>query len=193
MAEQDPTAGELDSIFDEGPDDLDPAYAAGSALAAKVAEYLPLDRRRVSGDPPLTPAEDEHRRELREWFEYEFGVGSPPLAGSQRRSLRVPSALKVRVSGARSSDARLANLSSDGAFLETTDAVAPGNRLDLVIESDDGPPIAVAAEVKWFREIANMDGPCGAGVAFADLDDDSFLALEIQVHRILEALARDAR
>jgi len=192
MAEQDRMADDGDSIFDEEPEAAGSAPAPVDGLAAVVAEFLPLDGRRVSGDPPLTPAEEERRLELREWLEYEFGVGNPPLGGSQRGSLRVPSQLKVRVRGAKSPDARLANLSAGGAFLATDDVIAPGSRLELEIERDGAPAIAVSAEVRWGREIANMDGPCGAGIAFADVDDDTFLALERLVHDPLRSRARPA-
>jgi len=183
---------DLDSIFDEPAADSAPADEPGRGVAAKVAEFLPLDRRRVHGDPPLTPEEEGSLRDLREWFEYEFGVGNPPLAGSQRRSLRVPTNLKVSVSGAATGDAHLCNLSSDGAFVETSDPLALESRITLAIEGDGGaPPIAVEATVQWVREIGNMDGTAGVGVAFVDLDDDGFLALEELVRQSLETYARE--
>jgi uncharacterized protein (TIGR02266 family) len=157
-----------------------------------VAEFLPLDRRRVKGDPQLLPAEEERLRELREWFDYEFGSGNPPLGGSQRRSLRVPANLKVSVSGAATEAATLHNLSSDGAFLETPDVLAPEARLTLAIEREGGaPPVSVAATVRWVREIGHMDGPAGVGVEFVDFDDDDFLTFEQLVPRCLEACVRE--
>jgi hypothetical protein len=184
--------GDVDSIFDEPATDSGPA-ATGTVLASKVAEYLPLDRRRVHGDPPLTPSEEEVLRDLREWFDYEFGAGNPPLAGSQRRSLRVPADLKVSVSGAPTEVGKLCNLSYDGAFIETPDALAPETRLTVAIERAGGAaPVSVAACVQWAREIGNMDGPEGVGVAFVDLDDDDFLAIEQLVHHCLEAVARES-
>lgn len=185
--------GDQDSIFDEGAGEYAPATAAATGLASRVAEFLPLDRRRVHGDPQLTPAEEERWRELREWFDYELGAGNPPLAGSRRRSLRVPVDLKVSVSGAPTAAAKLCNLSSDGAFIETPDALAPDTRLTLAIEQGGGSaPISVTANVQWAREIGNMDGPAGVGVAFADLDDEDFLLLEQLVHHSLEAIARES-
>lgn len=184
---------DLDSIFDETTTDSEPAAETATGFAAKVAEFLPLDRRRFRGDPQLTPVEEERLRDLREWFEYEFGSGSPPLAGSQRRSLRVPADLKVSVTSASTIVAKLCNLSSDGAFIETPDALVRETRLTLAIERDAGaPPISVSASVRWVREIGNMDGPAGVGVAFADLDDDDFQVLERLAHECLEASARES-
>jgi len=125
-------------------------------------------------------------------LESEVGGGKPPLGVAQRGALRGPSQLTGRVRGAKSPDARLANRAAGGAFLATDDVIAPGSRLELEIERDGAPAIAVSAEVRGGREIANMDGPCGAGIAFADVDDDTFLALERLVHDTLRSRARPA-
>jgi hypothetical protein len=109
-------------------------------LPAIVAEFVPLNRRRVHGNPPLSVAELERWTELRELLEYEFGSASPPLAGSRRCQLRVPTHLKVRTSNSGGAVSNLRNVSEAGAFIETSAILAPGTRLELEIDPGEGEP-----------------------------------------------------
>jgi Tfp pilus assembly protein PilZ len=195
---------DLDSIFDEAVAAPETASRPGSAaggeiepppgtrLGALVGEFLTLDHRGVHGDPPLEGFERERLVELHDLLAYEFGAASPPLAGSRRRALRVPTQLKVNTGGGEAV-ANLCSLSHGGAFIETADLLAPGTSMQLAIDSGNGdPPLQVAASVKWTREIANLDGPAGVGVEFEGIEDDDFIAIEKLVARALYARARDA-
>ena len=158
-----------------------------------VAEYLPLNRRRTHGDPPLAPAELEAWTELREVLEYHLGSANPPLGGSRRRSLRVPTDLKVRISERGEAVASLHDLSEDGAFIESRESQEPGSRLALEIDPGSGEPLLrLDAVVRWGRELPNMDGPAGVGVEFLNVEDGDFAALGRLVEAALLALGRSA-
>lgn len=157
-------------------------------VAEQVREFMPLNRRRLRGNPALTPAEIERWCELREQLEYAFGSASPPLGGSGRRALRVPTDLKVRVCGESDAVSSLRDLSENGAFIEITPAPAPATTLTLEIEpTGGGPLLCIGACVKWRREIGNMDGPAGIGVEFTAVEDSDFPILEGLVDRSLAA------
>ena len=159
-------------------------------LSQLVSEFVPLNRRRVRGDPPLSVGELERWMELREVLEYEFGSASPPLAGTRRRTLRVPSHLKVRTSGGDGA-ANLRDISQEGAFIETAQLLEPGTPLELEIDPGSGePPLRLAAVVRWGREIGNMDGPPGVGIEFQNVEDGDFAAIERLVDRSLAAAGR---
>lgn len=162
---------------------------ASNGLLALVEEYLPLNRRRIGGDPPLAPAEVERWEEMREIFEYTFGSANPPLRGTRRRALRVPTQLKVRLGAEAVAD--LHNLSECGAFIATADRIDPTAALTLELDPGNGePPLQVGGVVKWCRELSNMNGPAGAGVEFADLEDGDFAALARLVESALVAAGR---
>lgn len=184
--------GDLDSFIDEMGSIVEELESSEPDLPALVAEFVPLNRRRVRGNPPLSVAELERWAELRELLEYQFGSSNPPLAGSQRSALRVPTHLKVNTSGPGDSVSNLHDVSEGGAFVETSEPLVPGTPLKLEIDPGDGkPPLQVDAVVRWNREIANMDGPAGVGVEFQNLEDDDFAILESIVDRALEAVGRD--
>lgn len=213
MGDPNSLTDEMDSIFDDldgeaAPDGASPKTGAAVAsiplpevsledlaapafaISEQVAEFTPLNRRRTHGNPALTPAELERWLELREQFEYAFGSASPPLGGSQRRSLRVPTHLKARLPGAADTPATLRDLSDCGAFVEIEQAVEVGTPLALEIEAGDGGPVlCIEARVIWSREIGNMDGPAGVGVEFTGIEDADASILEGILERSLEALA----
>ena len=92
--------------------------------------------------------------------------------GQLRPALRVPASLVARVkSGAGEKAAMLYNLSTTGAFVETTRPGMPGGRVTLTIEFSDGPLETLASVV-----FANVPGnlqkpnlPLGMGVKFVDI------------------------
>jgi uncharacterized protein (TIGR02266 family) len=185
--------GDLDSFIDELGTIVEEPESSTPDLPALVAEFLPLNRRRVRGNPPLSVAELERWMELRELLEYEFGAANPPLAGSRRRQLRVPTHLKVRTSGSGDAVSSLRDISEGGAFIETSEMLDPGTPLKLEIDPGEGePPLRLDAVVKWSREIGNMDGPAGAGVEFENIEDGDFAALEGIVDRALGSVEREA-
>jgi hypothetical protein len=197
VGDLDSFSDELDSIFDEPTAAAPPATAAppiadaGFGVPALVAEFAPLNRRRVRGDPPLSEAEVERWLQLRELLEYEFGTANPPLAGSRRRALRVPSDFKLRIAGGPDPVCSLRDFSENGAFIETSEPPAAGSVLELNFEPGNGePPLRLEAVVKWGRELPNMDGPAGVGVEFQNVEDADFVALERLVDRAFEALRR---
>ena len=197
MGDLDPI-DDLESIFEEP----EPAPVATSGLELEplpdtrlgglVGEFLTLDHRCVHRNPPLDPQEAQHLAELHELLAFEFGEVSPPLAGSRRASLRVPTQLKVNRLGAAETIANVCSLSQGGAFVETSDSLAVGTAMEFAIDPGNGEAsLQIAATVKWVREIANLDGPAGVGVEFEGIEDDDFIAIEKLVARALYARARD--
>lgn len=89
--------------------------------------------------------------------------------GQLRPALRVPASLVARVrSGAGEKAAMLYNLSTTGAFVETTRPGLPGGRVTLLIEFPDG-----AVETEGSVVFANVPGnlqkpnlPIGMGIKF---------------------------
>lgn len=180
---------ELGSLFDEMEGGDEHREADGGDLEAVAQEFIPLNRRRASGSPPLSVAENERWAELREVLDYRFGSAPPPRSGSRRRALRIPTELKVRT--ARLGDARLHNFSEDGAFIECERPPLPETELDLELEPGDGQaPLRLCALVKWHRELPNMDGPAGVGVEFVDLEDGDFAILARLAETALVAALR---
>ena len=170
-------------------DGQDPA----NSIAQQVAEFTPLNRRRVRGNPELEAAELARWTELRELLEYAFGSVSPPLGAANRLAFRVSSQLKARLSAAGESIATVSNLSEKGAFIEIEAPPAPGTSLSLEIETGgSGPVVNVEACVKWSREIGNMDGPAGAGVEFTAIEDRDVALLERIVEQLLVLAAKKA-
>ena len=170
-------------------DGQDPA----NSIAQQVAEFTPLNRRRVRGNPELEAAELARWTELRELLEYAFGSVSPPLGAANRLAFRVSSQLKARLSAAGESIATVSNLSEKGGFIEIEAPPAPGTSLSLEIETGgSGPVVNVEACVKWSREIGNMDGPAGAGVEFTAIEDRDIALLERIVEQLLVLAAKKA-
>jgi Tfp pilus assembly protein PilZ len=184
--------GDLDSFIEELGTIVEEPESSTPDLPALVAEFVPLNRRRVRGDPPLSVGELERWMELRELLEYEFGTANPPLAGSRRRQLRVPTYLKVRTSGRGDAVSNLHDVSEGGAFIETSEILEPGAPLKLEIDPGNGePPLQLDAVVRWGREIGNMDGPAGVGVEFENVEDGDFAVIEGIVDRALDSVGRD--
>jgi hypothetical protein len=216
MGNSDLISEEMVSIFDELDSPAAPAAAAAPAvptssvdpitlpeaspgddsetansISQQIADFMPLNRRRVRGNPALSPAEMERWNELRERLEYAFGSASPPLAASNRLAFRVSTQLKVRLSGGGESLAKLRNLSQNGGFIEVEEPPAPGTSLSIEIEAGNGGPVLnIEACVKWSREIGNMDGPAGAGVEFTAIEDSDVALLERVVEQLLAAAAK---
>ncbi len=135
---------------------------------------MPLNRRRIHGNPPLSVLELERWALLRELLEYELGA-TPPVGAATPRTLRVPTHLKVRYGADADHIGNLRNVSEGGLFVETSEPLAPGTPLRLEIEAGSGmAPIHVDAVVVWNRDIANRDGPAGFGAHFRDLEAEEF-------------------
>jgi uncharacterized protein (TIGR02266 family) len=186
------SVGDLDSFIDELGTIVEEGDASAPDLPELVAEFAPLNRRRVHGNPPLSVGELERWTELRELLEYEFGTSNPPLAGTRRRQLRVPTHLKVHTSGRGDGVSNLCDVSEGGAFIETSEILELGTAVKLEVDPGNGePPLQLDAVVKWGREIGNMDGPAGVGVEFENVEDGDFAVLEGIVDRALDSAGRD--
>ena len=182
---------DLDSFMDDLESMMEEPDSSSSELPALVSEFVPLNRRRTQGAPPLSVAEQERWTELREFLEYHFGSANPPLGGTRRSVLRVPTQLKVRASIEGAEVANLRDLSERGAFIESDRPLDPDTPLRLEIDPGGGAaPLRLVAVVKWVRELPNMDGPAGMGIEFADLEDGDFAALAQLVDSALVAAGR---
>jgi uncharacterized protein (TIGR02266 family) len=156
-------------------------------VAELVAEFVPLNRRRVSGDPPLSVPELQRWSELRDLLAYAFGH-KPPLSDSSERPLRVPTQLKVRY-GKDGATAILRNLSEGGLFVESQRPLDAETPLQLELDpGDGGAVIALEGVVVWSREFPNLDGPSGFGVRFRNLEAEEFAALLHVIERVLRDL-----
>jgi len=157
-------------------------------LSQLVAEFVPLNRRRLAGNPPLTVIDLQRWSELRELLAYEFG-NTTPIGASVERALRVPSHLKVSY-GEEGAESVLSNLSEGGVFVCCEKPLPAGTPLRLEIDPGHGEsPIQVDAVVAWNRELANRDGQAGIGVAFQELGAAEASAIGQLVERALHELA----
>jgi uncharacterized protein (TIGR02266 family) len=157
--------------------------------AALVEEFLPLNRRRTRGDPPLTIAELERWMELR--WRLEHALAENPPTGDHgrptRRTLRVPTHLKVRATrGSTIEISSSRDLSEGGLFLVTRRPLAPGTPLHLEIEGRDrGVPIELEGTVAWVRGTDDENGPAGMGIRFDYPDPEKQAAISALVERAL--------
>jgi uncharacterized protein (TIGR02266 family) len=168
-----------DSLFG---DSLDPAEL--------VREFLPLNRRRTRGNPPLRVAEFERWMELRGLLEQILGFvpPDPAAAVAPLRSLRVPTHLKVScLHGSDCDLAQAKNLSEGGLFLATRRPLAPGTPVHLEIQSDAG-SVEVEGTVTWVREAQNPGGEAGMGIRFENVSPETGEQIAGLVEQVLEAL-----
>lgn len=157
-------------------------------LSQLVSEFVPLNRCRLAGDPPLTLVELQRWGELRDLLAYEFGH-KPPIGAGVERPLRVPTHLKVRY-GSESDEGVVHNLSEGGVFIQCARPPAPGTPLRLAIDPGDGDSsLELDALVVWVRELANMDGPTGFGVAFQNVGAAETVAIGEHIERALREVA----
>jgi uncharacterized protein (TIGR02266 family) len=156
-------------------------------LSQLVSEFVPLNRRRLAGDPPLTLVELQRWEELRDLLAYEFGH-KPPLGAGVERPLRVPTHLKVRY-GPEGEEGVVHNFSEGGVFIQSERPLALGTPLRLAIDPGDGDTcLELDAVVMWVREFANMDGPTGFGVAFQNVGAAETVAIGERIeHALREA------
>ena len=159
--------------------------------SALVEEFLPLNRRRMRGDPPLTIDELERWMELRWLLEHALGADSPmddqgrPL----RRTLRVPTHLKVRFTrGAIIEFGATEEISEGGLFLATRRPLAPGTPLYLEIDANQADhALESEGTVAWVRETDDDNGPAGMGIRFEHPDPETQAAVAALVERALSA------
>ena len=159
-------------------------------VGALVAEFVPLNRRRTRGDPPLTVQELERWMLLREMLEHAFGNDRTQIGASKRQQLRVPTHLRIGYAAGSRSEGSARNLSEGGCFIETKEMLEPGTPLELEIDAGGGgAPIRTQAEVAWTRELANASGPAGMGIRFHDPAPEIRTAIERLFEGMLSELA----
>ncbi len=156
------------------------------SLAELVQEFLPLNRRRWHGHPPL--AEEELRRwqELRILLERHLGVLPPPDARARRGSLRVPVRLVLRwAASGHSGPGTTVDLSEGGVRLETREAPAPRTPLLLAITPGEGrPELELGGVIVWIQRASDAK-PVEVGVRFVNLDPQQEEALADLVENVL--------
>ena len=146
-------------------------------IAELVSEFIPLNRRRVNGNPSLSVLEVERWSDLRDHLAYEFGDTPPIGAASQPRPLRVPTQVKVRYGTETAESTTIENLSEGGGFVRCAKPLAPEASLQLELEAEGELPLRLSGLVIHARELDNLDGPAGFGVAFQDLQVEDHVAL----------------
>jgi uncharacterized protein (TIGR02266 family) len=157
-------------------------------LSQLVSEFVPLSRRRIAGEPPLTLLEVQRWGELRDLLAYEFGH-KPPIGANMERPLRVPTHLKVRY-GQGGEEGLAPNLSEGGVFIQCECPLEPGTPLRLEIDPGDSDArLELDGLVVWTREIANMDGPAGFGVSFQNVGAAESVAIGQRIERALHEAA----
>jgi uncharacterized protein (TIGR02266 family) len=156
---------------------------------ALVEEFLPLNRRRTRGNPPLSIAELERWMELRWLLEHSLAGKSPidDQGRPMRRTLRVPTHLKVRFTRGSTIDiSSTQEISEGGLFLITRHPLAPGTPLHLEIDTGSAAaPIEVEGTVAWVRSSEDESGPSGMGVRFNYPDEETQAAIGTLVERAL--------
>lgn len=80
-----------------------------------------------------------------------------------------------------------ANLSAGGAFITGGPVLAPGRRITVAIDLNDGKPAVEAhARVAWSRAHAYEQQPAGVGVKFVRLDEEAQrrIATVVELHQL---------
>ncbi len=162
--------------------------------AALVREFVPLNRRRVHGNPPLGVLELARWEELRDLLDDAFGaVPADSAARPRRRSLRVRAHLKVLVTTHLAQELlHVQDLSESGLFLRTQRPSPLGSPLLIEFHDRTGSSIELEGTVVWTRSADDGRGPAGMGVAFHALSDWDLTVLLELVESALSALGGGA-
>jgi uncharacterized protein (TIGR02266 family) len=155
--------------------------------SALVREFLPLNRRRISGDA-LSVGELERWNELRDRLEERLGC-APPGSVQRRRALRVRTHLKLLVTTNVAQELLHAyDLSEGGLFVRTQRPSPPGTPLQLELQDRKGRSVELEGTVAWVRSEPDGRGPPGMGVAFHSLSDWDRALIADLVESALETL-----
>jgi len=150
-------------------------------------EFSYLDRKRTTDG--LTPTEFERWQLLHFRLDKAFSGGPPPGATEQRRSLRLPTRLRVRYDGLGDEGGMIVNLSRGGCFIRTELPAPVGTRLTLLLESANvGDTMEIEAEVvsACLRRVGHGRG---MGVRFVSMPPETTKALSDLYENILAFFA----
>lgn len=157
--------------------------------AALVGEFVPLNRRRVHGNPPLEVEELARWEELRGRLETALGAVPPTPGETRRRALRVRTHLKVLVTNHLAQELLLAqDISEHGVFLCTRRPSAPGSLMRVELQDRSGNTVELEGSVVWARRIGEGTGPPGMAIAFHALSDWDRAVLAELVEATLSSL-----
>ena len=185
-------SGEISTLLGAAPPKeayVAPIESGGRVAALLYADNLPDDR--PIGD---TTALEIVLHEAGLAFDralLEHALAERPTTGDHgrrtRRTLRVPTHLKVRATRCSTTEVSSSrNISEGGLFLVTRRPLAPGTPLHLEIEGRDGSaPIEVEGTVTWVRGSDDEQGPAGMGICFDHPDPEKQAAISALVERAL--------
>lgn len=143
-------------------------------LSTVFLEYAALDRRRTQDG--LTVPELERWSRLKRLLTQRFSPGLDPREVDRRRSVRVPTRLRVRYESeggfARS---HLTNLSRGGAFVQTECPLPVGTGLLLHIEVEPkGEELEIPGQVAQSYSGPSFEpGRTGMGIRFLEMAEES--------------------
>lgn len=150
-------------------------------------EFAYLDRKRTQEG--LSPTEFDRWQILHFRLDQAFSGGPPPGATEKRRSLRLPTKLRVSYDGLRDEGGTVVNLSRGGCFIRTEVPAPVGTRLNLVLEAANlGGTFEIEAEVVSVCH-RNVGKGRGMGVAFVSMSDEAAKALSDLYDQILSFFA----
>jgi len=154
----------------------------GRALAETITEFrefVALDRK--NRDEGLTPREVERWQRLKRRFAKQFAPGLSDAHADARKSLRVPTRVRVDfTSVADLRNQRMTNLSRGGLFVASETLLEIGTRVTLSIAiGAGGRRLEVPAEVVSHNVGPNFrTDPSGMGLRFLDMDGETQRAVE---------------
>ena len=141
-------------------------------LQEDFREFAHLDRKRT-GDG-VSPAEYRRWLQLRERLDHAFSAGPPQGRAERRKSLRVPTRLRVAYDAEVGLEGIVTNLSRTGCFVRTDLPAAIGTRLTLLLHvAVLGETLELAAEVVSMD--VSRDGRTrerGMGLRFLEMGSD---------------------
>ena len=155
-------------------------------VAARFREYVQLDRKRAGEG--LTPAELHRFGALKGYLTRHFSPGMRPSVEDTRRSVRVPT--RVKVSFASEGElvrSLLTDISRHGVFVQTDHPPELKTRFDLRIHIEDPPreitvPVEVVSVGLGPRFAADRQG---MGLRFLDAEPDAQRQIEALYEKAL--------
>lgn len=157
-------------------------------LTSLFREYARLDRQRT-GDG-LTVPELERWSQLKRALTLRFSPGLDPREVDRRRSVRVPTRLRVRYeTGTGFERSHLTNLSRGGAFVQTEFPLPVGSpiRLRVEIEPENDEIELPGQVVQSYSGPSQADERTGMGIRFMELSPEAEERLADLYERVIES------